>query len=122
VANLKKTWKFNVINHPFDISEKGCLFSRADMKINLYDADKAELYLKNLKVKDAGRLSTKLNQLEAPDMNESKIKFKLLHVESPSSFWIEREDQEERHVSLMQMIRKNIDKCLIVERLEFIKV
>jgi hypothetical protein len=92
------------------------------MKINLYDADKAELYLKNLKVKDAGQLSTKLNQLEAPDMNESKIKFKLLHVESPSSFWIEREDLEERHVSLMQMIRKNIDKCLIVERLEFIKV
>ena len=92
------------------------------MKLNLYDTDKAELCLKNLKIKDAGRLSTKLSQLEAPDMNESKIKFKLLHVESPSSFWIEREDLEERQVSLMQMIHKNIDKCPIVERLEFVKV
>ena len=92
------------------------------MKLNLYDTDKAELCLKNLKIKDAGRLSTKLSQLEAPDMNESKIKFKLLHVESPSSFWIEREDLEERHVSLMQMIHKNSDKCPIVERLEFVKV
>ena len=92
------------------------------MKINLYDPDKAEEYLKNLKSKDAGRVSTKLSQLEAPDMDESMIVFKLLTVESPSSFWVEREDQEERHESLQHMISNNIDKCQSVDSLELVKV
>lgn len=63
-----------------------------------------------------------VDQIPAPDMGTSILRFKPLHIESPHSFWIEYAESEQQHVNLKNLIERKIDQCLILKDFTKLKV